>query len=312
MPKPAEADAEAAVSAHCNKKRGHSMPMFTFEIKRHGETSIFTESLSISDAKGIWCHVEVFALRFKHRFEGTIQVKNFEDEIIIRTGVATALASIEKCRCVICPLKHSSDRNSAIGRHVDPSLLALVDRLHCGAFIVSRSGEVVALNASTETFLNDGLTVVRGRLVSARQTHQRALDDFMDTLLNRQVESVEALMLPRLSGKRPLILQAMPLAKEFFPGHFFEKPSLVLILVLDLEKPDTSSCIAGLRSLGLTPTEIRVAALIGAGFSPQAASDYLGVKVDTVRTHLKKIYLKLGLSRQADLVQLVTRLGMLR
>jgi DNA-binding CsgD family transcriptional regulator len=62
----------------------------------------------------------------------------------------------------------------------------------------------------------------------------------------------------------------------------------------------------------LTPAEVGVATLIGKGLSPQETSDHLGVSVDTVRTHLKNINLKLGLRRQGELVRLVTRLQMVK
>jgi len=86
----------------------------------------------------------------------------------------------------------------------------------------------------------------------------------------------------------------------------------VLVLVHDVEKKGRAPKTQALIALGLTLAEVRVAMLIGSGFNPSEASDQLGITVDTVRTHLKNINLKLGFRRQTDLVQLVTRLGMVK
>ena len=44
--------------------------------------------------------------RTAHLFE----VKNSEGATVVRTGVSTALLSIEKCSCVACPLKRELER----------------------------------------------------------------------------------------------------------------------------------------------------------------------------------------------------------
>ena len=41
--------------------------------------------------------------------------------------------------------------------------------------------------------------------------------------------------------------------------------------------------------------------------SPQETADRLGVSVNTVKTHLQKIFAKTNTARQADLVRLVAR-----
>jgi len=81
------------------------MPQLTFEIIRQGETPFVADVLSMPDYKTAWCHVEILALRIKDGAGAHIRVRNSEGEIIIRTGVATALVSIEKCCYLSCPLK---------------------------------------------------------------------------------------------------------------------------------------------------------------------------------------------------------------
>ena len=55
----------------------------------------------------------------------------------------------------------------------------------------------------------------------------------------------------------------------------------------------------------LTRAEATVAALVAGGKSVREIADEVGVREDTVRTHLKKIFDKTGTKRQAELVKLV-------
>ena len=55
--------------------------------------------------------------------------------------------------------------------------------------------------------------------------------------------------------------------------------------------------------------ELRVALAMAPGLAPQEAADMLGIGLQTVKTHLQRIFQKTGTSRQADLVGLMTRLS---
>ncbi|WP_374701406.1 LuxR C-terminal-related transcriptional regulator [Aureimonas sp. N4] len=45
--------------------------------------------------------------------------------------------------------------------------------------------------------------------------------------------------------------------------------------------------------------------MIAAGHTTKTAAEYLAVSDETVRSHLKAAYTRLGIDRQADLVRLV-------
>jgi len=64
---------------------------------------------------------------------------------------------------------------------------------------------------------------------------------------------------------------------------------------------------------GLTPAEARVVLRLVSGDSLRSAAKALGIKYETVRTHLKSVFQKTGTGRQAELVILVIRaMGELR
>ncbi|MEJ0097095.1 MAG: helix-turn-helix transcriptional regulator [Bauldia sp.] len=53
----------------------------------------------------------------------------------------------------------------------------------------------------------------------------------------------------------------------------------------------------------LTPSETRVLAFVLEGKTLSATADLLQISENTVKTHLRNIFAKTGLSRQADLVR---------
>ena len=59
---------------------------------------------------------------------------------------------------------------------------------------------------------------------------------------------------------------------------------------------------------GLTPAEARVFAAIAHGHTPAEAAAVLGVAPSTLRTHLLRVFDKLGVHRQSDLVRLAAAL----
>ena len=64
-----------------------------------------------------------------------------------------------------------------------------------------------------------------------------------------------------------------------------------------------------LSSLGLTPMESRVAVLLTEGKSLREVAAATGRKETTIRWHLRQIFAKRGIARQAELVRLVLSLA---
>lgn len=202
-------------------------------------------------------------------------------------------------------------------------LIALLNRLNCAGMILrcdGRSesngkallqGHVVAMNAGAQDLVGDGMTISQRRLNLASNLDHDRLEVLLSKAFAGELVDLACMVLPRPSGMRPLLLQIASLTHEGIVDDLASDPALVLLLVFDLDRREATSCSAGLRALGLTPAEAAVAALVGAGLSPADASGRLGIKVLTVRTHLKAIFNKLGLQRQGDLVRIVSNLGML-
>ena len=63
--------------------------------------------------------------------------------------------------------------------------------------------------------------------------------------------------------------------------------------------------------LGLTPAEAEVAVLLAKGHTARHIASTTGRRYSTIRTHIKHIFSKLGLTRQIEVVQAVLALATL-
>jgi DNA-binding CsgD family transcriptional regulator len=84
-------------------------------------------------------------------------------------------------------------------------------------------------------------------------------------------------------------------------------PEICVLQVGRREEGELPLLSLGLCSLyGLSAAEAKVAVAVGAGRSPAQAALALGVSINTVRSHLKNIYLKLEINRLAELVSVLS------
>ncbi|MBX3580051.1 MAG: helix-turn-helix transcriptional regulator [Rhizobiaceae bacterium] len=195
-------------------------------------------------------------------------------------------------------------------------LFDILDRFDGGVFIINARREVMAMNARAEALLGDGISISARRPVAATSRGQKALDASISAALSadRQDGPAGAIALPRPSGKKPLLAQALPLTSERFveqAGGLALTPDGAFLLVVDPEQKPRQP-VEALRLLGLSPAEARLAAHVGSGLRRRDAADLLGVSEWTARAALKQIYSKLDIRSQAELVQLVDRIAAAR
>lgn len=200
----------------------------------------------------------------------------------------------------------------AAARGHERSLAGALSLFDCAAFVVDCACNVLLANEGAEALLGHGLAVNQGRLGASSRAHRALFARFMQSVLRRDADAnaLEPIALPRPSGRRPLIVQAMPIAAN---GAELGLPlgAAALVIVVDPERSRDANPERELRLLGLTASEARVAALIGAGHSRGEAAEALGLACSTVSDTVKDIYSKLDVSRQSELVRLVDRLAVL-
>lgn len=114
-------------------------------------------------------------------------------------------------------------------------------------------------------------------------------------------EMVYSCPVPAADGYPPLIFHLLPMESSF-------GSTLGILVVTTFDPLDVPSTKLVGKLFGLPSAEARVAGLIGSGLSPRQAAEKLGISEGNVRTALKHVFAKVGVSRQSELAILLTKL----
>jgi DNA-binding NarL/FixJ family response regulator len=181
----------------------------------------------------------------------------------------------------------------AVGGEVGAQAL---NRLALGVVVVDAAGAVVFTNQRGGALLaaRDGLSLDSGGVCRAeRRADSEALAAARREAVAQQ-ESV-ALSIERSEASTPLRLVVMP----------FDESGRVLLFITDPDEPAPLSPELIGQMFGLTPSEARLTAALAGGLDLAEAAETCNVTKTTARSYLKQIFLKVGVSRQAELVQAV-------
>ena len=185
----------------------------------------------------------------------------------------------------------------------------LLDGLRAGMFLVDARGRILHANFAGQELLDDG-GIVRGRdgrLVAANPDADRALRDiFRSAGEGDEAIGVKGIALPLHVGEGERhIAHVLPLtsAARRRAAGAFAAVAAIFIHRATIDSPSPTETVA--RHYNLTPTELRVLlGIVEVGGVPDVA-DSLGIAQTTVKWHLGRLYQKMGVARQADLVKLL-------
>lgn len=183
-----------------------------------------------------------------------------------------------------------------------------LDQIEQAVVLLDQDARLRFANRSARRLLdqNDGLAITRGKLCAARSAEQarlgRLVHDAGLTTRGRGSGAGGWLSVSRPSLRRPFGLMVSPLPRD---ASALSLRASVAVLVWD---PETRRCVPAemlAQAYGLTPAEGRVAGLLGEGLDCRSCGERLGVSVETVRTHVKRIFSKTRTRGQSDLVRLL-------
>ena len=191
------------------------------------------------------------------------------------------------------------------------SLAKLLDATGSGIVHLDGRGRIVAANDRAQGLLRTGNGLFdEGGFLYARR---REDDAKLQGLLTRVLPPFGAqgaggsTMVRRSSALPPLVLHVNPVGRQEANFHLW--PVAALVLVVDPASHARIDPAVAAATLGLTGMESRVAVLLAEGMSVSEIAAATGRGESTIRSHVKHMFARHGLSRQADLVRLVLSLA---
>ena len=193
------------------------------------------------------------------------------------------------------------------------SLTGLLDNSRLSVIQLDRHGRIVAANDQASSLLRQGTGLSdKGGFLSACSSRE---NDMLQRLLARALPplgveaSAGSMTIERPAARTRLVVHTTPV-----PGrgrNFRAQRVAALVLVVDPESRPRINAGLVAKALDLTAAESRLASMVGAGRTVRDIAAMTGRTEGTVRWHLKRIFRKQGISRQADLVQRVLSLDCL-
>ena len=187
------------------------------------------------------------------------------------------------------------------------AVVNLLDNTRQGIIQLDWRGRIVATNDRALEILRtgDGLLDCDGYLFAHYSEDNADLQELLKDALPPygQQGTSGSTTVRRLATFQPLVLHVNPVVQR--QAEHRSWPVAALVLVVD-PKSDTlidEDLVA--QGLGLTPMEGRVSALMAEGKSVREIAASLGRKESTIRWHVRHIFAKHGITRQAELVRLV-------
>ena len=193
-------------------------------------------------------------------------------------------------------------------RALGASMAGLLDNASIGVVQLDRRGRIAEANDAARALLGEhgGLSDPDGVLRAALPGEDAALQGLLAGALSGGPGAGGSMRLSRAGSLPPIVLHVSPLRAA---GEAGVGGMGALVLALDpARRPDLGpERVAHL--LGLTPAEARVAVLLAEGRSIDEVAAETGRGRTTVKWHIRHIYAKHGLSRQAELMRLVASLA---
>ncbi|MDQ0513200.1 helix-turn-helix transcriptional regulator [Ancylobacter amanitiformis] len=181
--------------------------------------------------------------------------------------------------------------------------------LRTPAALIDWRGKVLSLNVAAEDLLGPDLALVRGVFAATDPASHQGLQAMIRNALREDRTSVGHMYPSSLVARRegrPILAEILPLSGTYL--DLFDRAHL-LLLFTDLNRFRAPREERLRTTFGLTASEARLAAKIGAGTELRTAADELGITYETARVQLRIVFHKTDTHRQGELIALLSRLA---
>lgn len=194
------------------------------------------------------------------------------------------------------------------------SLAASLDLLERGMVVLDRAGAPVFVNRAARRLLtsDNGLVVTLSGLRASHPADDAALASLLASALRtatgRGLGAGGSLALRRAPSGRPLGLMVAPLPPQAAVALAIEDSRRAPAVIVFVADPEARAAVAVPAALlgplfELTPRETEVAGLLASGCAVSETASRLGIAFHTARVHQRRIYDKMGVHSQAELVR---------
>jgi DNA-binding CsgD family transcriptional regulator len=168
--------------------------------------------------------------------------------------------------------------------------------------VLRGGGRLFAANALFEALVPSLFQDRTHRLVVADEWADALLADALAALPIGNRHAVRSIAVAATPERVPMVLHLLPV-RGAAHDIFVQSTALLVVTPVDRSAVPTAQVLQGL--FDLTPAEARVARGIGQAETIDALAEATGVNRETVRSQLKAVLSKTGVSRQQELVSLL-------
>jgi DNA-binding CsgD family transcriptional regulator len=184
-----------------------------------------------------------------------------------------------------------------------------ISRRSIGIFTLDKHGNILQSNTKGDQFLKsaDGMHQAQNKIKlnnsSLNENFNKYVQEAIEVVRKNERAQVYALSVPRDNGKAPyqLLIKPMPVSLH----DESDVTPYVTILIQDPEKNLEISVRTLMELYQLTMSEATIAILLAEGHTTDEVAAELEIKKNTVRAHLRSMFVKMGVTQQSMLVTLV-------
>ncbi len=194
----------------------------------------------------------------------------------------------------------------AVAHGQGTALETALDALRTGLILLGPKAKVVFMNRAAKHMLGakNGLLLNRETIHAEHSAESARLEKLMAGAVASASHAGGAISISR-RDLPPLLVLTAPI--HGLNGDLQQPVRAVLFITDPTQRVRPTSNI--LRALfRLTPAECRVAMLLADGYAPNEIANIVGVRKNTLKSHLASIYRKTGTARQSQLVRLLLQI----